>query len=100
MLFLSFGFRRRQFRGVFEQLVDQGSLVFDGSALLHYQHGHEAIRNQEQNNENWQPTVLLGSNWLNAQIGRFRRTNFNLQKAPRSSPSETLTRDQVHPAHQ
>jgi len=59
MVVLGFQFRGRQFRTVAEQLADQRALRLDGRTLLYDQHGHQAIRDQKQHREQWQPAVLL-----------------------------------------
>lgn len=52
--------QRAQLEAVAEQLVNQGTLRIDGSALFHDQQGHKSIRDQEKQDENRKHRVL----WL------------------------------------
>src|SRR5579885_3023603 len=76
-----------------EEFPDQGTLGVDRPPLLHDQHGHQTVRDQEQNNQNRQPAMFLGWTRLNRRHWvRIRGPEFNLQDAPLSgSPLLTGT---------
>lgn len=44
---------------VTEKFADQDALRVDRPALFHNQHRHQAVGDQEQHSQDWQPAVLL-----------------------------------------
>ena len=55
---VGFAFHGAQLGAIAEQLSDQEALVINRSSLFHDQKAHQAIGNQEQNDQDWKHGVL------------------------------------------
>jgi hypothetical protein len=68
-----------------QHLPDEPALRLDSRPLLHDEHGHQPVGDQEKDRQDRQQSVLLGSDWSFRSYGHIR--DQRRQMAPRSQPS-------------
>jgi hypothetical protein len=59
LLLVTVRFHRGEFPAVMHEFSNECPLRVDGLALFDDEHGHEAVGDQEQDCEDWQPTMLF-----------------------------------------